>query len=340
MRQAGVLPAAASAWWKGGMRQLNDGACAAGACGGAGLVAGCSSVSDIFWSKKVDYKSPARCRRSRFRRISRSSPVTTATRFRTRIRAAAQPSRVHRGSPAAQAKKSVVLPTARRFASRARQPALAGRDRAAGQIVVRSREFWQENGFIVVIERPDAGVMETDWAENRAKIGGRHPQHARQVARPGVLDRRARQVPHAARAQARTGKDRYLHQPPRHGRGLPTSSARTTADVAAASADPELEAEMLRRLMVRLGAEISAPRPVLRRQQQGRGARQACRQQRRHAGAGSERAVRSRLAPRRPRARPRRLHGRGPRPLRRACTSCATSIRRSTAAQRNRSSTR
>lgn len=32
------------------------------------------------------------------------------------------------------------------------------------------KEFWQETGFIVNIEVPEGGVMETDWAENRAKI--------------------------------------------------------------------------------------------------------------------------------------------------------------------------
>src|SRR5574337_91753 len=32
------------------------------------------------------------------------------------------------------------------------------------------KEFWLETGFILVIDRPDLGVMETDWAEDRAKI--------------------------------------------------------------------------------------------------------------------------------------------------------------------------
>lgn len=32
------------------------------------------------------------------------------------------------------------------------------------------KDFWQESGFIVNIEVPEGGVMETDWAENRAKI--------------------------------------------------------------------------------------------------------------------------------------------------------------------------
>jgi len=32
------------------------------------------------------------------------------------------------------------------------------------------RTFWQELGFLLVIDSPETGIMETDWAENRAKI--------------------------------------------------------------------------------------------------------------------------------------------------------------------------
>ena len=32
------------------------------------------------------------------------------------------------------------------------------------------KEFWQESGFLINLEIPEAGVMETDWAENRSKI--------------------------------------------------------------------------------------------------------------------------------------------------------------------------
>ena len=32
------------------------------------------------------------------------------------------------------------------------------------------KEFWQENGFLVEAENAETGLMETDWAENRAKI--------------------------------------------------------------------------------------------------------------------------------------------------------------------------
>ncbi|HEX4857983.1 MAG TPA: outer membrane protein assembly factor BamC, partial [Usitatibacteraceae bacterium] len=32
------------------------------------------------------------------------------------------------------------------------------------------KEFWTEMGFVMRREVPEAGVMETDWAENRSKI--------------------------------------------------------------------------------------------------------------------------------------------------------------------------
>lgn len=32
------------------------------------------------------------------------------------------------------------------------------------------KEFWGENGFVLKREQPEVGIMETDWAENRARI--------------------------------------------------------------------------------------------------------------------------------------------------------------------------
>jgi outer membrane protein assembly factor BamC len=32
------------------------------------------------------------------------------------------------------------------------------------------KEFWQESGFLIDTEKPQLGIMETDWSENRAKI--------------------------------------------------------------------------------------------------------------------------------------------------------------------------
>src|SRR5690606_25011289 len=38
------------------------------------------------------------------------------------------------------------------------------------QIWPTIKEFWQQTGFVVNVEQPEAGVMETDWNENRAKL--------------------------------------------------------------------------------------------------------------------------------------------------------------------------
>ena len=95
--------------------------------------------------------------------------------------------------------RSTVLPPQVERAHRARRhAALAGGQRQSrGRSGRWSSEFWQELGFLIDVELPDAGVMETDWAENRAKIAtGVHAQLPRQAARQRLLDRRARQVPH------------------------------------------------------------------------------------------------------------------------------------------------
>src|SRR5271169_6255493 len=32
------------------------------------------------------------------------------------------------------------------------------------------RDFWTKNGFVIASEQPTLGIMETDWAENRAAV--------------------------------------------------------------------------------------------------------------------------------------------------------------------------
>ncbi len=117
------------------------------------------------------------------------------------------------------------------------------------------KDFWQENGFIINHEVPEAGIMETDWAENRAKVPqdlirnvlGKFIDQIYSTAerdkfrtrleigtKPGQTEI---YISHRGLSEvyATEGRDRTVWQP--------------------RPADPELEAEMLRRLMVRLGTE-------------------------------------------------------------------------------------
>lgn len=43
-------------------------------------------------------------------------------------------------------------------------------DRPADQLWDPVREYWLENGFNLVVDQADLGILETDWAENRAKL--------------------------------------------------------------------------------------------------------------------------------------------------------------------------
>lgn len=126
------------------------------------------------------------------------------------------------------------------------------------------KEFWQENGFLINIDTPDTGVMETDWAENRAKI----PQGIIRNTLGKVID-----------SLYSTGeRDKFRTRLERNADGATEIyiSHRGAEEVMTGSgvqkegtiwtarpSDPELEAEFLSRLMARLGAEPARAKEVV-----------------------------------------------------------------------------
>ena len=128
------------------------------------------------------------------------------------------------------------------------------------------KDFWQENGFIVNQESPETGVLETDWAENRAKI----PQDVIRRTLGKVLDglySTAERDKFRTRIEA--GKDGGTEIYLSH-RGMMEVYATEGKDKTVwqpRPADPELEAEMLRRLMVRFGVEENRAETLLAKQQ-------------------------------------------------------------------------
>jgi outer membrane protein assembly factor BamC len=117
------------------------------------------------------------------------------------------------------------------------------------------KDFWQENGLLITVEQPEAGVMETDWAENRAKI----PQDMIRNFLGKVIDSlystaerdkfRTRLEPGA---EPGTTEIYVSH------RGMYevfVSEGKDQTKWQPRPADPDLEAEMLRRLMIRFGSE-------------------------------------------------------------------------------------
>ena len=138
------------------------------------------------------------------------------------------------------------------------------------------KDFWQETGFIVNLESPETGVIETDWAENRANI----PQDTIRRTLGKVLDG-LYSTPERDKFRTRIeagkeGTEIYISH-----RGMMEVYATEGKDKTVwqpRPADPELEAEMLRRLMLRFGVEENRAQTLLTRQQtpeQARIAREA-----------------------------------------------------------------
>jgi outer membrane protein assembly factor BamC len=117
------------------------------------------------------------------------------------------------------------------------------------------KDFWQNMGFIITVELPEAGIMETDWAENRAKI----PQGILRDTIGKALDF-LYSTPERDKFRTRieTGAQPDTTEIYISHRGMYeiyTNEGRTDTRWQPRPADPELEAEMLRRLMVRMGVD-------------------------------------------------------------------------------------
>ncbi len=125
-------------------------------------------------------------------------------------------------------------------------------DRSAEELWPALKDFWQENGFVLTVDQQDIGIIETDWAENRAKL----PQDFirstigrvfENLYSTGERDRFRTRV----ERNDQGGTEIYISH-----RGMIEvyTSARQDQTVwQPRPADTELEIEFMRRLMVKLG---------------------------------------------------------------------------------------
>jgi outer membrane protein assembly factor BamC len=232
------------------------------AAAAAALLSGCALFSD---SSSIDYKSagtlpplevppdltsPARDNRYVVPDTARSSATLSGYQAERR-----EPARVVGSAP-------VVLPEIERMKI----------ERAGTQrwLVVQEppeklwpliKDFWQQNGFLVKLELPEAGVMETDWAENRSKVQegmvreflGKLLDQLYSTSERDKYRTRLDRTPDGKGTEiyiSHRGMQEVYTTTPRD----PVSSAPGQTIWQPRAADPELEAEFLRRLMVRLGA--------------------------------------------------------------------------------------
>jgi outer membrane protein assembly factor BamC len=134
-------------------------------------------------------------------------------------------------------------------------------DRPADKVWGPVKDFWQENGFVLTLDQETLGVMETDWAENRAKL----PQDIIRSTLGKVLD-----------SLYSTGeKDKFRTRLERNAAGgteiyishrgmveVYTDARKDQTVWQPRAADPELETEFMRRLMVKLGVTEAQAKAV------------------------------------------------------------------------------
>jgi outer membrane protein assembly factor BamC len=230
-------------------------------------LAGCTSVGGLLSSDKVDYKTASR-------QTQGLDIPPDLTQLAKDNRAQVQggsitASALTANRPAAAATASGALPANSVAPSSAGDVRLerSGTDRwlvtsaPPEQVWPQLRAFWEERGLQVVKEQPELGIMETNWAENRAKL----PQDIiRQTIgkvfdnlySTGERDMYRTRVERGANGTAIFISHRGMQE-------VYTSQSRDSTSWQNRPSDPTLEAEMLSRLMLKLGGQDVAAKAIV-----------------------------------------------------------------------------
>jgi len=133
---------------------------------------------------------------------------------------------------------------------------------APEQLWPQIRDFWQDSGFLLSLDSPSAGVMETDWAENRAKI----PQDFLRRTLGKVLDSlysTAERDKFRTRIERTNSEWTEVYISHRGAQEVLSGADNERTVWTARPSDPELEAEFLTRLMAHLGVETKQARTMV-----------------------------------------------------------------------------
>ena len=225
---------------------------------------GCSSLNNLVSGDKVDYRSqttksqalevpPDLSQLAREGRYQPQSGVVSASTLR-------QPAAA---TPAAGATANTVAPNAvadMRIERLGNSRWLVSK-LPPEQLYPLLRSFWTERGFVLAVDNPEIGLMETDWAENRAKIG----QDVLRRTLGRVFDS-LYSTPERDKYRTRIERSAAgteIHISHRGMMEIYTNEFKDRTVWQPRPSDPELEAEFLSRLMVKLGAKEDAARSAV-----------------------------------------------------------------------------
>jgi outer membrane protein assembly factor BamC len=219
------------------------------------LVSGCSTISDTLSGDKVDYRTsgaktvrldvppdlsqlPGQVRYNQLPAASISS--NTLSRFEAST-----------SNNAAQTSVAVVSKGGVKLERQGQNRWLVV-DQPADKVWTQVSKFWEDNGFSLGVNQPEIGVMETTWAENRAKVpkDGLIRQTLGRVF-DMLYDTGERDMYRTRIERTANGTEVYISHRGMSEEYEDSKKERTTWR--SRPSDPGLEAEMLSRLMLALG---------------------------------------------------------------------------------------
>lgn len=212
--------------------------------------AGCSSVENFLSGDKIDYRTrsgkvapldvpPDLSQLARDSRYQPQSGVVSASGLQAAPAAAA-------------ATTAVVAPNSApniRIERQGQQRWLAT-NQTPEQVWPLLRSFWTERGFTLVVDDAATGVMETEWAENRAKIPMDLLRRTLGLLVESLYSTGERDKFRTRVERTAEGSEIFVSH-----RGLEEYTYGMTRDQVGwryRATDPQLEAEMLSRIMARL----------------------------------------------------------------------------------------
>lgn len=139
-------------------------------------------------------------------------------------------------------------------------------NRPADQLWSPVRDFWKEAGFSLVLEQENLGILETDYAENRAKLPSDFIRNTLGKLVDGLYSTGERDKFRTRLERTANGSTEiYISHRGMVETALQSGNAANTAQTVwqPRPSDPELEAEFLRRLMVKLGVAQDQSKALL-----------------------------------------------------------------------------
>lgn len=228
------------------------------------LSTGCSSISSALSGDKIDYRSSG-AQSVRLDVPPDLSQLPGQQRYNQATPSIVSATSMARQNPQAQADAApvAIAPSERGGIKLERQ----GQTRwlvvnqPPEAIYGQVRAFWSDVGFELAVDRPEAGVMETNFNENRAKLAEDGVRNLIGRVYDMLYDSGLRDAFRTRIERTATGSEIYISH-----RGMSEEyidkvrKEQTTWRTR--PSDPDLEAEMLSRLMVKLGAPKEAAETV------------------------------------------------------------------------------